>query len=598
MGVYRPSSTPPAALFAAADPTAAPATFHARTTMPYPRRVASVEATEAAVASAVAAALDGALVYDAGRGVALVWDGTVWQDRPDALTSGIAALTHRRYTDDGAAVGPHIEVYEPITAKSRAAEARDAALDAGEIEPADPDNPDCDRYVWADDHAPWRPLAQVPWMESQRRTAAAAALLETHPRIRRDRAAFDAAPGVVATAGGAYLHLATDPAAPVRVAAPDPALLVTRGAAAAYDPDALPGSRWARFVEETQPDPAMRDYLARLVGVAVQGAEKTDVLPVLVGDGANGKSVFVEAVAGALGGLAATLDPAVVAGDAREHMLVPLRGARWAVATETEGAWNAAALKRLTGGDQLTAAQKYERAVSWSPTHTLVVATNHRPRIPAGDGGFWRRYREISWPASFRDRSDPSWRPGDLPPDPHLAAELATPRERAAILAWAVGGWRDYVARGCRLDEPPVVVAATREAQADASPFAEFAHETFGLADHAAAEAEIPVAVAYALWQTWRARDTTLRRAAPNTSRTAGSMLARELRCGHVPSAGRQRASLTGIALTPAGRELLEAARDAVRWGHVEATPAAREWIAERTPPPAEAAPRPFPISR
>jgi putative DNA primase/helicase len=46
-------------------------------------------------------------------------------------------------------------------------------------------------------------------------------------------------------------------------------------------------------------------------------------------------------------------------------------------------------------------------------------------------------------------------------PDGHMEEKLQV--EADAVLAWAIAGWSDYLARGERLSEPPEVLIATRE---------------------------------------------------------------------------------------------------------------------------------------
>src|SRR5262249_297230 len=58
---------------------------------------------------------------------------------------------------------------------------------------------------------------------------------------------------------------------------------------------------FTRFLERVQPDPAMRGYLARLLGHALEGRVVSHILPILHGEGANGKGTLVGAVLAALG---------------------------------------------------------------------------------------------------------------------------------------------------------------------------------------------------------------------------------------------------------------------------------------------------------
>jgi putative DNA primase/helicase len=88
----------------------------------------------------------------------------------------------------------------------------------------------------------------------------------------------------------------------------DPALLLTKMAGAAYDPE-MNGPEFAMFLERIQPDEGMREFLARLLGHALDGTVTAHILPIFYGDGANGKSTLIEAVMRALGDYADAADP-------------------------------------------------------------------------------------------------------------------------------------------------------------------------------------------------------------------------------------------------------------------------------------------------
>lgn len=57
-----------------------------------------------------------------------------------------------------------------------------------------------------------------------------------------------------------------------------------------------------------QPDPAMRAYLARILGHALEGRTVSHIVPIFHGEGGNGKSTLVDAVMTALGDYADAAD--------------------------------------------------------------------------------------------------------------------------------------------------------------------------------------------------------------------------------------------------------------------------------------------------
>ena len=91
-------------------------------------------------------------------------------------------------------------------------------------------------------------------------------------------------------------------------------------------------------------------------------------------------------------------------------------------------------IKKATGGDEITAAAKYESEVTFRPQFALVFAANDAPIVRDDDQGMWSRMVRVpfgySIPAGMRD--------------PQLPQKLAEPEVQSAILAWAVRGCLDW----------------------------------------------------------------------------------------------------------------------------------------------------------
>ena len=111
---------------------------------------------------------------------------------------------------------------------------------------------------------------------------------------------------------------------------------------------------WDRFIDRvTEGDPDLEAYLQRVAGYCLTGHTKEHVLFFLYGTGANGKSVFVNTLAGIWGDYAITapIDLFMASHNERHPTeLAMLRGARLVTATETtEGRrWDESKIKLLT----------------------------------------------------------------------------------------------------------------------------------------------------------------------------------------------------------------------------------------------------------
>jgi putative DNA primase/helicase len=304
--------------------------------------------------------------------------------------------------------------------------------------------------------------------ESSHAVAGALTLASTEPGVAVTPDELDADPFLLNCANG-VLDLRTG-----ELAAPDPALLLTKVTRAAYDPDAA-GPEFAKFLARVQPDAAMRAYIARLLGLGLEGRVVAHLLAIFCGSGANGKTTLNTAVTAALGDYAGPADPDLLTArtfDAHPTGVADLFGLRLAVLHETDRGRRLAeaTIKRLTGGDRLKARRMREDFWSFDPSHTFVMLTNHRPVVTGTDEGIWRRLRLVPWDVVI---------PADQQ-DEELGDRLAL--ELDAVLAWLVAGYRDWHDHG--LGDPEQVTKATAGYRADSDALGRFLDQRCLLGRH------------------------------------------------------------------------------------------------------------------
>lgn len=275
----------------------------------------------------------------------------------------------------------------------------------------------------------------------------------------------------------------------------NPADRLTKVATGAYRPDA-DGSVWERFLSQVLPDPDVRAYLQRVVGQAVYGRVREHLFPVLTGTGANGKSTAYTAISAALGDYAQVIDPELLMtrqrGQAGGPELMMLLGARLVVGSETaEGRkLDEAVMKRLTGGDELTARNLYAPPVTWTPSHQLLYVTNALPTVRGNDPAVWRRIRVIPFDVVV----PPEQRDPDLPETLRLHAD--------AILGWVIAGHFDYENHG-GMREPRSVLAATDGYRNESDAVARFIED----ACEAGPYFHATTRELFAEWNRWAPRD-------------------------------------------------------------------------------------------
>ncbi|ELQ4312106.1 phage/plasmid primase, P4 family [Pseudomonas aeruginosa] len=221
---------------------------------------------------------------------------------------------------------------------------------------------------------------------------------------------------------------------------------------------ATPGGdcpQWMAFLSDiTGGDVDLQAYLQRMVGYCLTGVTSAHALFFLYGTGANGKSVFANAISTILGDYAATasMDTFVeTRGDRHPTDLAGLRGARFVTAIETEQGrrLNESKVKAITGGDKISARFMRQDFFEYTPQFKPVIVGNHKPAIRNIDEAMKRRMHMIPFTVT-------------IPPerrDGRLTEKLLA--ERDGILAWAVAGCLAWQREG--LKPPACVVSATEE---------------------------------------------------------------------------------------------------------------------------------------
>jgi putative DNA primase/helicase len=228
--------------------------------------------------------------------------------------------------------------------------------------------------------------------------------------------------------------------------------------------------RWLQFLREIFPDDAqLIAYVQKLVGYTLTGSTREQMFPFLHGDGANGKTTFIETLTALAGdyGQRASQALLVACDNGREPMneIARLRGARLVVGSETREGDRLAEnrIKDMTGGDTLTGRFLYREAFDFIPTLKLWMFGNHRPQIRGTDHGIWRRVRLIPFNVQIADNKR----------DGSLQSKLR--EELPGILNWAIRGCLLWQREG--LASPYRVTAATGQYREDEDVLGDFLTE-------------------------------------------------------------------------------------------------------------------------
>ena len=212
---------------------------------------------------------------------------------------------------------------------------------------------------------------------------------------------------------------------------------------------------WMSFLDSvTGGDSSLLCYLQMVAGMALFGRVYEEAAFFAYGAGRNGKSTYFNALATVLGDYAGTISIDVLTTDRQNRgaALATLRGKRLVIAGELEEGrrLSVSTLKQICSTDPITVEEKYRSPETVVPSHSLVLYTNHLPRVGSTDDGTWRRLKVVPFNTQIA---------GGIPNYAEKLVEGAGP----AILAWSIQGAMMFAENGYRLPIPEAVEEATDE---------------------------------------------------------------------------------------------------------------------------------------
>ena len=230
--------------------------------------------------------------------------------------------------------------------------------------------------------------------------------------------------------------------------------MISKIANVEYNPDA-DCPLWKKFVREIMNYKTdLITFLQTAAGWAMTGDNSEQVMFILYGSGANGKSTFLNTLMYVLGDYAIATPTETFMrknGDQNTNDIARLRGLRLVTTTEAEQGRRLSEplIKKITGNDQMTARFLYGEYFNFAPTFKIFMATNYKPVIKGTDHGIWRRIRLIPFTTVIPDDEQ----------DKNLEEKLK--QEASGILNWLLEGTERWKKE--RLNIPEVILNATDE---------------------------------------------------------------------------------------------------------------------------------------
>lgn len=377
--------------------------------------------------------MDGAARYEPASRAWFVWDGRRWrQDAAGEVTQLAKAVADQLLFDAG-------QINDPETSKRR--------------------------------------LAFANRSQGIARIKAMIDLAETEPGVPISFGQFDRQPHFLNVANG-MVDLRSG-----ALVEPDHSAFITNLIDVDFDADARCPVFESFLFDVLSGDEDLIEFVHRAIGYAATGETREQCFFILHGEGANGKSTFLNVIRGLLGEYAkhTPTDTLVSKSGGASNDLARLAGARFVTASEANADQRMAdaLVKQITGDEPITARLLYREFITFQPTFKLFLATNQLPQVSGNDPAMWRRIRTIPFDRVFQPEEQ----------DHTLAEKLAA--ERSGILAWIMRGAVKWYADG--LTKPDAISRANAEYRAEMDSVGQFIAERC----HISRAAEVSASVLY-----------------------------------------------------------------------------------------------------
>ena len=202
--------------------------------------------------------------------------------------------------------------------------------------------------------------------------------------------------------------------------------------------------------------------LCSVLGYAVSGVADKKTIPIIVGDGENGKSELINIIKRTLGmkymGTVNYNDLSEKNTNQNKDTLYNARLARLMIIIETkkDAQFHEADIKNIVGGDDVSVSAKYKATEQMTDECIPFIISNFKPKF-SSDNAIWNRVLIIPLNMQFIDRSDSKWdeeafEAGNMKPkDPAFIKELRN--DKQGILRWIVKQCQSFFREGIIIPE-------------------------------------------------------------------------------------------------------------------------------------------------
>lgn len=250
----------------------------------------------------------------------------------------------------------------------------------------------------------------------------------------------------------------------------DPVYKMSKIISINYNPKAISPKFWSFLYKIFDHNDKLVLFIRRALAITFSGESLEEVLFFCYGSGANGKSVFFKLLEIVYGDYFQKAPNSMIMQQERNNIpndIAQLPNRRMVLCAELpdDQRFNESIIKDLTGNDSIQARFLRQEFFTFTPTHTLWLYGNHKPKIHGSDYGIWRRICLIPFNVTIPVEER-------IPQHELLDSFM---EELEGILLWILDGYKDYQKFG--LDIPDIVRMATNEYKEDNDVILDFINE-------------------------------------------------------------------------------------------------------------------------
>ncbi len=196
---------------------------------------------------------------------------------------------------------------------------------------------------------------------------------------------------------------------------------------------------WLKFIESvTDDDEKRQSFLQEFAGYILYPDNRIHKCAALIGGGANGKSIYFNALANIFG--KQNVSRITVTNLAKDFQAIKLLGSLLNISSENKTEFHGAeeTFKQVVSGDDISACYKGKDYIEFKPRAKMIISLNNMPKSNDKSDGLLRRFAFIEFPLTFVETPT---KPNERLLDRSLETKFAENSHLTGMLNWVLDGY-------------------------------------------------------------------------------------------------------------------------------------------------------------